>query len=252
MSESAPQRTTEPFPFQIWSSLPMDMWRRGWETWSSLMLDAPMRWMTGNQQLFTRGTSVWKTAPMAWWSLTTGKAATPPKPQPPESQAAPAVLPALKSARAPKAPAARKIAPATDIVDAEVVAPAPVVVAPAPEPVVVAPAPVVVAPPEVVGPVTPKAPARAKATAKPAAKQTVAKKPAEPETIQAPAKPDNLQAIKGIGPKLGAILNDLGVTTYAQIAGWSAEDIHYIESKLDFPGRVTREKWIDQAKSLMA
>lgn len=213
MSESAPQRTTEPFPFQIWSSLPLDIWRRGWETWSSLMLDAPMRWMTGNQQLFTRGTSAWQTAPMAWWSLTTPTRAQAPEPAPEAT-----VLPALKSARPARTPAARKITPAAEIAEAEVAVAD-----------------------------TPVAGAAAVAAAQPAAMPPVAD--AAPA---APATPDNLQAIKGIGPKLGAILNDLGVTTYAQIAGWSAEDIRYIESKLDFPGRVTREKWIDQAKSLMA
>ena len=221
MSEPAPQPTPQPFPFQIWSSLPMDMWRRGWETWSSLMLDAPMRWMTGNQQLFTRGASAWQTAPMAWWALTTSPGAPTTRPDPapeptPEPTPEPAVLPALKSVRAARTPASRKLTPAADITDAEVAD-------------------------------TPVAGATAVATAEPAA--TPAAAAAAPA---APATPDNLQAIKGIGPKLGAILNDLGVTTYAQIAGWSADDIRYIESKLDFPGRVTREKWIDQAKSLMA
>ncbi len=63
-------------------------------------------------------------------------------------------------------------------------------------------------------------------------------------------KPDNLKAIGGIGPKLEAILNDFGIFHFDQIAAWSAEEAGWIEDYLKFPGRVARDRWIDQAKAL--
>lgn len=64
---------------------------------------------------------------------------------------------------------------------------------------------------------------------------------------EAPADADELTALKGVGPKLSAVLNALGVYTFAQIAAWTPDDIVWIEDKLDFRGRVTREKWVEQA-----
>jgi predicted flap endonuclease-1-like 5' DNA nuclease len=68
----------------------------------------------------------------------------------------------------------------------------------------------------------------------------------------APAHADDLLVIKGVGPKINAFLNTLGVYTYAQIAAWSPEEIAWVESKLDFNGRVTREQWVAQAEALSA
>ncbi len=63
-------------------------------------------------------------------------------------------------------------------------------------------------------------------------------------------KPDNLKAIGGIGPKLEAILNDFGIFHFDQIADWSPQEAGWIEDYLKFPGRVARDRWIDQAKAL--
>ncbi len=63
-------------------------------------------------------------------------------------------------------------------------------------------------------------------------------------------KPDNLKAIGGIGPKLEAILNDFGVYHFDQIAAWTPQEAEWIEEYLKFPGRVARDRWIDQAKAL--
>lgn len=84
--------------------------------------------------------------------------------------------------------------------------------------------------------------------------------PAEPipasPAIAAPADdaaPDDLLRLKGVGPKLKALLIDLGVTRYAQIAAWSDADIAAIDARLgNFKGRPVRDQWVDQARYLAA
>jgi predicted flap endonuclease-1-like 5' DNA nuclease len=64
---------------------------------------------------------------------------------------------------------------------------------------------------------------------------------------------DDLRRIKGVGPKLAALLQGLGVTTYAQIAAWSEADIDRIDAQLGtFAGRIRRDSWVEQAKFLAA
>ncbi len=63
---------------------------------------------------------------------------------------------------------------------------------------------------------------------------------------------DDLTRISGVGPKLAATLQDLGVWTYAQIAAFSAEDVAAVDDKLTFKGRIERDDWISQAKLLAA
>lgn len=76
------------------------------------------------------------------------------------------------------------------------------------------------------------------------------------EVIEAAPAPadrdgDDLGRIKGVGPKLKALLTSLGVTTYAQIASWTDEDIAKIDAQLGtFAGRATRDNWVEQAKLL--
>ena len=43
---------------------------------------------------------------------------------------------------------------------------------------------------------------------------------------------------------------EAGVTTFAQIAAWTEEDVAAMDEKLSFKGRIEREGWIDQAKEL--
>jgi predicted flap endonuclease-1-like 5' DNA nuclease len=66
------------------------------------------------------------------------------------------------------------------------------------------------------------------------------------------APPDDLKAIKGIGPKIEGQLHALGVTTYAQIAAWTAADIERVEGEFGFPGRIGRDGWVAQAAALAA
>lgn len=64
---------------------------------------------------------------------------------------------------------------------------------------------------------------------------------------------DDLTRIKGLGPKLAVTLGELGVDSFAQIAGWSDADIDRIDSQLGrFAGRIRRDSWVEQAKYLAA
>ena len=64
---------------------------------------------------------------------------------------------------------------------------------------------------------------------------------------------DDLTRIKGLGPKLAALLAGLGVTSFAQIAAWSEADLIRVDSQLGtFAGRPARDQWIAQAKLLAA
>lgn len=98
------------------------------------------------------------------------------------------------------------------------------------------------------------APAKA-AASKPATKaapKAAAKPSAAPAAKTASGKPDNLRRLIGIGPVNEKLLKGQGVTTFAQIAAWSAADIERIEHALQFGGRVERERWVEQAKLLAA
>ena len=62
---------------------------------------------------------------------------------------------------------------------------------------------------------------------------------------------DDLTRIKGVGPKLVAVLNGLGVTSFAQIAAWDDAKIDRIDAELGrFQGRIRRDDWVGQAKLL--
>ena len=68
---------------------------------------------------------------------------------------------------------------------------------------------------------------------------------------ETPAGGDDLGRIKGVGPKLVAKLHELGVVSYAEIAGWSEEDIDRIDVQLGrFSGRIRRDNWVEQARLL--
>ena len=61
-------------------------------------------------------------------------------------------------------------------------------------------------------------------------------------------KPDDLKRIKGIGEKLETVLNGMGVYFFRQIAAFSADDIAWLDSKLNFKGRIIRDRWVPQAE----
>ena len=63
--------------------------------------------------------------------------------------------------------------------------------------------------------------------------------------------PDNLTKIKGVGPKLAAVLNENGIERFDQIARWGADDVKWADESLKgFKGRATRDNWVEQAKAL--
>jgi predicted flap endonuclease-1-like 5' DNA nuclease len=65
--------------------------------------------------------------------------------------------------------------------------------------------------------------------------------------------PDDLKLIVGIGPVLERMLQQLGITTYRQIALWTERDIDDFDAKLpEFPGRIRRDAWVTQARELHA
>jgi predicted flap endonuclease-1-like 5' DNA nuclease len=62
---------------------------------------------------------------------------------------------------------------------------------------------------------------------------------------------DPLTRIKGLGPKAASLLDGLGVTTFAQIAAWDDGDVAAIDAQMGaFKGRVTRDRWVEQARLL--
>ena len=65
-----------------------------------------------------------------------------------------------------------------------------------------------------------------------------------------PEAPDDLERIRGVGPVLRQRLNRLGITTFAQIAAFSEADLARLDEVLDFKGRIVREGWVEQAKTL--
>ena len=65
--------------------------------------------------------------------------------------------------------------------------------------------------------------------------------------------PDDLKQIKGIGPKLEILCNELGFFHFDQVAAWSADEVAWVNANLKgFKGRVSRDNWVEQAKVLEA
>ena len=85
-------------------------------------------------------------------------------------------------------------------------------------------------------------------------KQAPKPKPADPKpaSLAAPrgGQPDNLKQIKGIGPKIEASLNGLGIYHFDQIAAWTKANIDWVDGHLAFKGRIRRERWVEQAVEL--
>lgn len=76
------------------------------------------------------------------------------------------------------------------------------------------------------------------------------KKPALLKTARAGGA-DDLKKIKGIGPKLEQVLNGMGIFHYDQIAGWTAEELAWVDDNIEgFKGRASRDDWIAQARDL--
>ncbi|MEX1235118.1 MAG: NADH-quinone oxidoreductase subunit E [Roseovarius sp.] len=75
----------------------------------------------------------------------------------------------------------------------------------------------------------------------------------KPKVLKAARKEgaDDLKRIKGVGPKLEALLNRLGFYHFDQIASWTPEETAWVDENLEgFKGRATRDDWAGQARRL--
>jgi predicted flap endonuclease-1-like 5' DNA nuclease len=104
---------------------------------------------------------------------------------------------------------------------------------------------------------TPVPASKPKATAKPKAEKPAPKaaKAVGPERLKAPrkGKADDLKEIEGIGPAMEKLVNSLGFYHFEQIAKWSDADVAIVDAEMtNFKGRITRDKWVAQAKIIVA
>jgi F-type H+-transporting ATPase subunit gamma len=81
--------------------------------------------------------------------------------------------------------------------------------------------------------------------------------PSAPAAASAPAasatatlERDDLTKISGVGPVIVAKLTQEGITTFRQIARWTADDVAEFDELLSFTGRIEREDWIGQSTQL--
>ncbi|MBL0372829.1 NADH-quinone oxidoreductase subunit NuoE [Rhizobium sp. KVB221] len=74
--------------------------------------------------------------------------------------------------------------------------------------------------------------------------------PNRPAGIEKPSQPDDLKMISGVGPKIEGILNELGIYTFAQVAGWKQAERDWVDGYLNFKGRIDRDDWVKQADAL--
>ncbi|GAA6137208.1 hypothetical protein NBRC116583_09550 [Arenicella sp. 4NH20-0111] len=88
--------------------------------------------------------------------------------------------------------------------------------------------------------------------AEPVAEAEAAVEEAAPAAEVVASEGDKLTDINGIGPVIEGKLNAMGITTFKQIAEFSAEDVERIDGELNFKGRIEREEWISQAKEKVA
>lgn len=160
-------------------------------------------------------------------------------------------------AAAPTAPA---VTPSATVEPAASAPAAPAAAAPAASPAapiaeaVATPAAFVSAPAAAPAPKAAKPKAAPKAEAKAAAKPKAAKA-AGLERLKGPrkGKADDLKEIEGIGPALEKLVNSLGFYHFDQIASWSDADVALVDAEMTgFKGRITRDKWVAQAKIIVS
>ena len=73
------------------------------------------------------------------------------------------------------------------------------------------------------------------------------------ELLAAPrGAPDDLAKLHGAGPQMVKKLNDAGIFHYWQIGAMTDDDVAKLDADLKLNGRITRDKWVEQARSLVA
>jgi predicted flap endonuclease-1-like 5' DNA nuclease len=71
--------------------------------------------------------------------------------------------------------------------------------------------------------------------------------------FEAPNERDDLKQIHGIGPVLEKTLNQIGVTTYRQLASFNEDDILRVTEALGIiPNRIERDDWVGGARKALA
>lgn len=88
-------------------------------------------------------------------------------------------------------------------------------------------------------------PVASKAETRAAAPKVVAAK-----TQAARTSGDDLKKIPGVGPRLEKVLNDRGIVRYGDLAGLSKAALKKLDGELGLEGRVIRDDWAGQAKTL--
>ncbi|KNX40374.1 NADH-quinone oxidoreductase chain 2 [Roseovarius tolerans] len=99
----------------------------------------------------------------------------------------------------------------------------------------------------------PEASAAAKPVQDPKEPEAEAGQGTKPATLDGPrkGKADDLKMIKGVGPKLEALLHTLGFYHFDQVANWTRDEVSWVDQNLEgFKGRVSRDNWVEQAKLL--
>ena len=72
------------------------------------------------------------------------------------------------------------------------------------------------------------------------------------ETGRSETGGDDLTRIRGIGPKFARQLEGLGVTSFAQIAAWGADDVERIATELGIKAsRIAKAGWVKSARALV-
>ncbi len=82
----------------------------------------------------------------------------------------------------------------------------------------------------------------------PVLSQPAQPKPAQPAPVQQKPEPDRLERIKGIGPIFAQLLNAAGVTTFAQLAAQTPEQVHQFITDEENSHMADVESWIVQAQ----
>jgi small subunit ribosomal protein S2 len=73
------------------------------------------------------------------------------------------------------------------------------------------------------------------------------------ELLTAPrGAPDDLAKLTGVGPQIVKKLNEHGVFHYWQIGAMTKEEADKLDADLKFNGRIARDNWVEQAKTLIA
>jgi large subunit ribosomal protein L21 len=90
----------------------------------------------------------------------------------------------------------------------------------------------------------------AKPVKKAAPKTAAPKAEAKEDAPAADAGADDLKKLDGAGPAAVKKLNEAGITTFAQIAAMSADDIARVEEETGLKGKFERGNWVEQAKEL--